>query len=141
MLEAAYCGDDGGSVKAARPHHAVLQLRIKILNSLKGEASMSKRVLVVLSCGTTIRTAPRGQFFAMVAHKKGKAYPISCLMGAVYLAKRGLSNTCAPQPMTRDDHMHYLRSTVSLLVCTLRRDTSDAESDLIRVRAWRRVTS
>jgi predicted peroxiredoxin len=82
---------------------------------------MSKRVLVVLSCGTdNPNRATRALFFAMVARKKGKDVSVFLLDEAVYLAKRGITEHLrAATGDSADDHLHYLQEYgVPLLVCT-----------------------
>ena len=82
---------------------------------------MSKRVLIVLSCGTdNPNRATRAFFFAMVARKKGKEVTVFLLDDAVYLAKRGIvEHLRAATGDSADDHLHYLQEYgVPLLVCT-----------------------
>lgn len=82
---------------------------------------MSKKVLIVLSCGTdNPNRATRALFFAMVARKKGRDVSVFLLDEAVYLAKRGITEHLrAATGDSADDHLHYLQEYgVPLLVCT-----------------------
>jgi uncharacterized protein involved in oxidation of intracellular sulfur len=85
------------------------------------EEDMSKRVLIVLSCGTdNPNRATRALFFAMTAKKKGREVAVFLLDEAVYLAKRGIvEHLRAATGDSADDHMTFLQEyEVPLLVCT-----------------------
>jgi uncharacterized protein involved in oxidation of intracellular sulfur len=103
---------------------------------VKGEESMSERVLVILSCGTdNPNRATRALFFAMVAKKKCREVAVFLLDEAVTLAKQGVvEHVRAATGDSADDHLTFLQEyEVPLLVCTpcaVARQI--AETDLVR---------
>lgn len=97
---------------------------------------MSKRVLIILSCGTdNPNRATRALFFAMVAKKKGRDVAVFLLDEAVYLAKHGIvEHLRAATGDSADDHLTFLQEyDVPLLVCTPCAVTRQIqETDLVR---------
>jgi predicted peroxiredoxin len=97
---------------------------------------MSKRVLIILSCGTdNPNRATRALFFAMVAKKKGRDVVVFLLDEAVYLAKQGIvEHLRAATGDSADDHLTFLQEyDVPLLVCSPCAVTRQIqEADLVR---------